>query len=370
MKAVVVKDNLKEGLFVVGRVPTESSQLPILKNVLIETSENKLVIAATNLEIAVKFYISGKIIENGALAAPIGVLSNIISNISSERINLWGKKNIFEIKTDNYHAQINSSPSDDFPIIPKIKNQGGYIETDSELLKESLSQVTSASQFSELRPELNSVFVDYSIDCLKFVSTDSFRLAEKSLNPNQINSTIESPFSLLIPLRSCQELMRILGNDGAVKIFFDDSQILFKSDKWELFSRLLEGSFPDYKQVVPKKYGAETTMLKDELVSGIKLSSIFSSKNNEVKIKILEGKKNIEISSSDQTTGENKFVLPARINGSVNEISFNWKYLGDGLKAISSEEVMFGFSDDNKPAVIKSPKDDSFFYLIMPILKA
>lgn len=370
MKVIVIKNNLKEGLSAVGRIAGENLQLPILKNILLEAMDNKIVLTATNLEIAIKYVVSGKIIENGSLAVPMSLFSNLISNISNERLNIENKKNILEIQTDNYKATINSSLADEFPLIPKIKNQNNYLEIEAHILKNALSQVVVASQFSELRPELNSVFVEYSIDSLKFVATDSFRLAEKIIGENQISSTSEESFSFLLPIQSANELLRILGGEEKVKIYHDESQVLFKTEQWELFSRLMEGSFPDYKAVVPKKYNAEIMIPKDEFINSLKLAGIFSAKSSEIKIKILENKKAIEISSADQSLGENNYLLPAKLSGSSKEASFNWKYLSDGLKALEAEEVMFCMNEDNKPAVIKSLKDNSYFYLVMPILKA
>ena len=369
MKVIVIKNNLKEGLSAIGRIAGSNPQLPILKNVLLETLENKIVLTATNLEIAIKFIISGKIIENGSIAAPVGILSNIISNIQSERLNIETRKDILDVKTDNYQASINSSLSDEFPLIPKIKNQEDYIELESSLLKDALEQVSLASQFSELRPELNSIFIEYSVDNLKLVSTDSFRLAEKIISKTQFSSTNEESFSFLLPIQSANELTRILGDEGKVRMYRDESQVLFRGEQWELFSRMMEGNFPDYKQIVPKKYSAEILISKEEFMNSLKLSGIFSANSNEIKLKVLENKKTVEISSSDQSLGENNYILPAKIEGTAKEIFFNWKYLSDGLKAVNSEEIFFGMNDDNKPAVIKSPKDISYFYLVMPILK-
>ena len=370
MKVIVIKNNLKDGLNAVGKIAGGNLQLPILKNILIEAMNNKIVLTATNLEIAIKFAVSGKIIENGSLAVPAGIFSNLISNIPNERLNIESKKESLEIQTDNYGATVNSSAADEFPLIPKIKNQENFIEIDSAVLKDALNQVVIASQFSELRPELNSVFVEYSLDALKFVATDSFRLAEKVIGETQIDSSSEESFNFLLPIQSANELLRILGSEGKVRIYHDENQVLFKTENWELFSRLMEGNFPDYKAVVPKKYSAEISVSREEFMNSLKLAGIFSAKTNEVKIKILESKKALEISSTDQSLGENSYLLPAKLNGSAKEVSFNWKYLSDGLKAVQAEEIFFGLNEDNKPAVIKSLKDTSYFYLVMPILKA
>ncbi len=369
MKLVIIKNNLKEGISAVSRAAGENLNLPILKNILLETESGKLKLAATNLELAVSFHASGKIIENGRLTVPLNVFSELINNISSERLNLESRKNILEIKTDNYQASLRGAAADEFPLIPKIKNTKECLEFDSAVLKEALGQVIVASQISELRPELNSIFFNFSLDSLKIVATDSFRLAEKTLAANQFQSNHQEPFSLLLPLRSGQELLRVFDNEGKVKIYHDENQILFETDRLEFFSRLSEGTFPDYQAVVPQKFNAEANISKEELLSSLRLAGIFSSRTSEVKVKILENKKALEISSSDQTVGENSYLLPARLQGSAKEIGFNWRYLADGLKALKTDEAFLALNDDNKPSLIKSPNDASYFYLLMPVLR-
>lgn len=369
MKVVVIKNNLKEGIAAVERAAGENVNLPILKNVLLETEDNKLKLTTTNLEIAASFCVSGKIIENGKTTVPLSIFSGLIANISSERIDLENKKNVLEIKTDNYQAAIHGISADEFPLIPRVKNLAGYIEIESGVLKEAFSQTIIASQFSELRPELNNIFVDFSLDNLKLVTTDSFRLAEKTLMSGQFQSNHQEPFTLLLPLRSGQEALRILGDEGKVRLYHDETQILFKTDRAEFFSRLMEGTFPDYRAVVPQKFSAEMNISRQELLSALKLAGIFSTRTNEVKMNVLENKKAVGISSSDQAIGENTYVLPAKFRGDAKEMSFSWRYLSDGLKALKTDEVFLGLNEDNKPALLKSPNDASYFYLLMPILK-
>ena len=369
MKVVVIKNNLKEGLSAVERAAGENANLPILKNVLLETEDNKLKLTATNLEIATSVYVLGKIIENGKVTVPLGIFSGLITNISSERIDLENKKNVLEIKTDNYQAAIHGISADEFPLIPKVKNLDEYIEIEAEILKEALNQTIIASQFSELRPELNSIFIDFSLDNLKLVTTDSFRLAEKTLTGGQFQSNRQEPFNFLLPLRSGQEALRILGDEGKVRLYNDGNQILFKTERAEFFSRLMEGTFPDYRAVVPQKFSAEMNISRQELLNALKLAGIFSARTNEVKMNVLENKKAVGISSSDQALGENNYILPAKFRGDAKEMSFNWRYLSDGLKALTTDDVFLGFNEDNKPALLKSPNDASYFYLLMPILK-
>src|SRR3989344_7576782 len=213
MKLIVIKSNLKDGLFIIERAGGEHLNLPILKNFLFEAYNNKIKITATNLEIGVSYSINGKIIEEGKITTPLSIFSNIINNLPTERLNLEEKDGGLIIKTDNYEAIIQGMPHKDFPIIPTIKNQSEHIQVKSDILKEAFAQVILAAQFSDLRPELNSVLIDFSLDTIKLAATDSFRLSEKTIGSGKFESNHTKPFKLLIPLKTSQELLRIL-RDG------------------------------------------------------------------------------------------------------------------------------------------------------------
>src|SRR3989344_7734986 len=157
MKLIVLRNNLKDGLNAVERASLESANLPILKNVLLKTFNNKIQLSATNLELAVTRFISGKIIEEGSLTVPLGTLLSIVNNTNSERINLEAENNTLKFKTDNYEAVIQGLPEEEFPIIPKIENNKNYLQINPELFKDNLLKVVSAVQVSEIRPEISGV---------------------------------------------------------------------------------------------------------------------------------------------------------------------------------------------------------------------
>jgi DNA polymerase-3 subunit beta len=369
MKFVVIKNNLKEGLGVVEKASGENLNLPILKNVLIESQDNNIKLTTTNLEIAINYYVSGKTIENGKVTIPISVFLNIINNLQTERLNLEKKNQNLEIKTDNYEAIIQGLPPEEFPIIPKIKNNKEFLEIKTELFKEVLGQTISSAQFSDLRPELNSVLFSFSLDALKIVATDSFRLSERTLPINQFTTNHKQEFKILIPLKTSQELFKILKENESLKIYHDQNQILFTTDRFEFISRLVEGVFPEYEAIIPKKFETEIVLDREEFINAIKATSALGSRTYEVRIKIPESKKNIEVFSIDQVIGENKYFLPAKIQGRPKEISFNWRYLLDGLKALKTKNVFLGANEENKPVLIKSPNETYYFYILMPILK-
>jgi DNA polymerase-3 subunit beta len=370
MNLIVTRSNLRDGLGIVEKTIGDGTNLPILKNVLLQTEDGKIKLTATNLEIATTAFIPGKIIDKGSVTVPALVFKELITNLQSERVVLESKKTKLTLKTDNYNASIQGLPSEDFPIIPKIKNQTNFIELNSGVFKNALEQAVVSARFSELRPELNSVLFNFCVEDIKLAATDSFRLSEKTIPKSQFTTNHKSEFRFLIPLKTSQELIRILKNDEPLKIWNDQNQVLFETNEFQLISRLIEGSFPDYSAIIPKEFDTTVTVNREELLNALRLTGIFSSKVNEVRIKISESRKGIlEVFSMDQTLGENNYLLAAKIYGKPREISFNWRYLSDGLRALTTEDVFWGINEENKPAIIRAPGDTSYFYILMPILK-
>lgn len=174
---------------------------------------------------------------------------------------------------------------------------------------------------------------------------------------------------MIIPLKTAQELLRIV-SEGKVRMYMDPNQILFKNDDLEIISRLIDGTYPDYEQIIPKNLETEIVLERDHLLNAAKLVSTFSSKTNELKMSFDEKKKVLEVYSANQYLGENKYLVPAKIKGSPFSVSFNWKYVLDGLKNFNSKEIMLGVNGDNRPALLKNPADGSYFYILMPIKSA
>jgi DNA polymerase-3 subunit beta len=370
MKFIALKSNIKEAISIVEKASGDNINLPILKNVLIKTMDGGICFVTTNLEIAITHNVSGKVIENGEITIPIGLLSDIISNIQSDRLNFEKKGENLEVKTDNYSAVLHGLSSEDFPITPKIKNTKTNLEIKGVLLKEAIQQVMAASQFSDLRPELNSILFDFSIETLKCAATDGFRLAEKTIQAALFSVQEMDPFRILIPLKTNQEILRIIKDEDLVRIFHDENQVLFKTDSSELISRILEGSFPDYSQLISSTFTAEIAVNREEFLNAIKLAGVFGQKNSEVRIKIHDNKKVIEINSADQSLGENNYLLPAKIKGDATEVFFNWRYLANALRAVKTEDVFIGLGEEVNPALIKSTTDNSYFYILKPIMKS
>lgn len=372
MNVVLLKNNLKDGISIISGARKEISNLPILKNFLLEAKDDKLFISSTDLEIGVTHIINAKILKEGSITIPFNVFSQIINNLSFERITLESKNNSLFVTTDNYKANITTSNKSEFPIIPEIKENGVNCFTfNTEYLVQSLLSVVSSCQISNIRPELSGVLFSYINNEFKVVATDSFRLAEKTINNKKINTEYDGDISFIVPLKTIQEVIRIFTinnqKEEEIKIYFDKNQILFKTEKTSLISRLIEGKFPDYEPLIPYSFETEAVLEKEDLTSALKLTSSLSNRLNEIKFIIDESLKNIKIHSLSQEFGESEYILSSKIKGNAQEIAFNWKYLLDGLKNIKTTNVNFGFNGENKPSLIKSPDDTSLLYILMPI---
>ncbi len=367
MKFIIIRDNLKEAVGVVEKIENENINLPVLKNFLLSAENNRLKITATNLEVAVSCVVGSKVIEEGKYTAPIKLFSNIINNIHNDRLNIEHKGTKIEIKTDNYEAALQGISADEFPPTPKIKNKDFFLEIQAATLKDAIGQVLVSSQANDLRPELNSILFNFSVDALRFAATDSFRLSEKILTPEQFSATHAEGFKVLVPLKTAEYVLRIFKDEETVKIFHDENQILFTTERADILSRLIDGNFPDYTALVPKKFNAEIVVKKEDFINSLKLVSVLSNKNNEIKFKIQPDKKVIEVMSASDTLGENTYMLSGKIKGESQEIVFNWRYVADALKAIKTEEVFLGINKEGDPSEIKSAGDGSYFYILKPI---
>ena len=367
MKIIILKNNLKNSLDSVSRIVGENTNLPILKNILIKAEKGKINIFSTDLETAIIKTVAGKIIEEGQITVPFVIFNNIINNIQSERIDIENRElNIF-VKTDSYEAKIQGMNYEEFPIIPKIDTKNESIEIKGDSLKESFISVMSAAQISELRPEISGIMLDVEGEIIKFVATDSFRLAEKTIYSTDFTNNFERGFKIIIPLKPAQEIVKIITNKETIKIYSDENQLMIQNDDITLITRLIDGKFPDYISIIPKNISTSLEISRTELISALKLVSSFSSKNNEVIFKIISDQKLVEVCSADNLLGENKYLITAKITGEPLNISFNWRFIIDGLKNINTETISIGFQGDTKPSLIKWSQDNSYLYVVMPI---
>lgn len=369
MNVIILKNNLKEGLSILSGIKKESSQLPVLKNILLEARDDKVYVTATDLEIAVVHGIPAKIVEKGSVSIPFSVFLQIIQNISSERIHLEKDGSVLRVYTDNYTAKISTTSPEDFPLIPSIEeSKKQFVSFDTPTLIEGFSSVINAAQMSDFRPELSGILFHVIHDAFRFIATDSFRLAKKEFVSKKIQSSFQDNDSFILPLKTAQEVVRIFSHEkGDVQIECDMRQILFKTEDTTLISRLVEGTFPDYDVVIPKDFETKVTCDKEEFTSALRVVSSLSNRLHEVRIEMSEDLKYLTLRSSSYEVGESEHLLSVKAEGKPLSLSFNWKFLSDGLKHINSDTVLFGFNSEQKPSLIQSPQDETYLYVITSI---
>jgi len=366
MQAIILRENLKNALIKIERAVIDNNNLPILKNVFLDGNKT-LTLSATNLELAIKTDAAAKIQTKGTLTIPFQPLFSIVSNSVSERIQLQGEGDNLLVKTDNYEAKIQGNRTEDFPIIPTIEERKRKIEISAEVLNSALAAVSAAAQVSELKPELSGILFDFQVGVLKLAATDSFRLAEKSILNSEFQTDIEQGFRAIIPIATTQEIPKIF-NEDKIEIFFDDNQVLFQTKNSQIISRLIDGEYPDYQAIIPKSFETTITADRTDLINAIKLVSNFSGRTSDLKIKSESDAKTLEFYSSNQAVGENNYMVPVKKEGAtIDEVSFNWRYLLAGLQSISSEQVIFGINGNQKPSILKPLADESMFYVVMPL---
>ncbi|MDE2144958.1 MAG: DNA polymerase III subunit beta [Patescibacteria group bacterium] len=365
MKLIALKNNLKIGLDYLSKVISPNPSLPVLSNVLLKADDGQIKMMATNLELAITSKVPGKVTEDGGVSVPYGIFSGIINNLATERINVESENNNLEVKTDNYNASIQGLGEEEFPIFPKIKEESNFLEINSSILKDNLRKVVIAAEISEIRPEISGVLLIAELEQIKLVATNSFRLAEAVVKRSQFKNNFNQGMKVIIPLKTAEEIIRIVKDEQVVKIYLDENQILIKTEDVEIISRLIEGTYPDYEAIIPKTVESQAIVEKNELINALKLASVFAARSNDVKIVSKEGKY-LEIYSGSSNLGENNYSIPAEIAGEF-KIGFNWRFLLDGVRVSDGEKIIIKLSSQGKPALISSTDDKQYSYILAPL---
>jgi DNA polymerase-3 subunit beta len=361
MKLQVTQENLNRALNVVARVANSRNQLPILSNVLIKTTDNRLSISATNLDIAITQYIGSKVSDEGSITVPARLMQDFIGSLPSGTISLELKETKLHIKADKYQSVVNGILADDFPVMPAIQDGQSWSVTSSDL-RRALQQVVFAASSDESRPVLTGTLFQTIDGKLRIAATDSYRLAEKTIDE------VTSDLQLLIPASSMQDLLRILDDSAdPVQITHDDQQVLFVVGDVELVTRLVDGKYPDYRKLIPETFEYSATVKRSELVNVTKVSSLFARESaGSVTIHLDEEIQSLSIHSIASQLGENTSEATGKIVGN-GDITLNSRYLLDGLNAFTCEDIMFGFNGKLEPTILKDPSGGDYVHIIMPL---
>jgi DNA polymerase-3 subunit beta len=361
MKLQVTQENLNKALGTVARVANTRGTLPVLANVLIKTVNNRLSIAATNLDIAITHYIGSKVSEEGSITVPARLMQDFVSSLPSGVIDLNLDEYKLNISTDQYQSVINGVSAEEFPVMPAIENGKTWTVSGSQL-KKSLQQVVMAASTDEARPVLTGVLLHTNDGKLFMAATDSYRLAEKQLGDNT------EEISLLVPVSAMQDLLRILSDfEGEVEVTSDEQQILFRVGDVELVARLIEGKYPDYRKLIPQDFAVTANLKRADFLNVTKVSSLFARESaGSITINVDEETQNLSIRSVASQLGENTATANAKVTG-TGVITLNSRYLMDALHALNGDDVIFSFNGKLEPTVIRDPGAEDYTHIIMPL---
>jgi DNA polymerase III subunit beta len=362
MEVIVMKEELVEGIQrVQGAVGTKSS-LPILSNIMLESKDNTLKLTATDLDVAISSSVPAKVEEPGVITVPAKRFIDIIKeSTSSQEIHIQVKKN-YQVRIDSAKSyfKLVGLPKDEFPQVPSFSSENA-ISLPQNLLREMIRLTAFAMSRDEARYILNGILFSFTPKTLKLVATDGRRLA---MIDREIKNTKGFKRDIVIPTKTIQELNKLLGDDGEVEFNLKNNQLQFKVQSTVITSRLIEGEFPNYEQVIPKKTKEQLLIDTQKFLSATRRANIFTSQESQ-SIKIDLMKNRMVISKNTPDVGEVKEEIDTPYDGSNFTIGFNPTYLIDVLKNIDEEQVKFELIDPEKPGLIRGRED--YTYIILPM---
>lgn len=370
MKLSCLQENLSKGLSIVGRAVATRTTLPITNNVLLATEESRLKLAATNLEIAIVCWLGAMVEQEGAITLPARLLTEFVNSLPSDRIDLNLSHNTLELKCARFEARIGGINAEDFPPIPKI-GDGVTCQIEPEALHLAISQVVFATASEDTRPVLTGVCVEFEEDTLTMAAADGFRLA---VHKAPLLTPAAEKVEVIIPGRSLSELSRLLTDQREpveIAINPQKSQALFRLKDVEIVSQLIQGAFPNYRQLIPQSYSTRAVVSTSDFLRATRTASIFARDGSGiVRLQITpaeEAPGRISISARSEQIGDSEGKIDAQVEGEATKIAFNGKYLMEMLNVLHEGEIALETTTSSSPGVIRPIGSDNYVHIVMPM---
>jgi len=373
MKLSCLQDNLNRGLGVVGRAVATRTTLPITNNVLLATDQSRLKLAATNLEMAISHWIGAKVEEEGAITVPARLLTEFISSLPSEKvvISLSPQTKTLGLRCARFEARISGVDAKDFPPIPKVDG-GITTKVDVEELRRGISHVVFAAATEESRPVLTGIDAQFDGPVLTLAAADGFRLAVYKL---PIATAVKQKTEIIIPARTLAELNRLMADEEeAIEITVnpDKGQALFRLKNTEMVSQLVQGTFPNYAQLIPQSYNTRAVVAVSDILRATRTASIFARDGSGiVRLVVAPGSElapgKMTVSARSEELGDDVGEIDATVEGEEAKIAFNGKYLTDVLSVLHEPQVVVETTNPSSPGVIRPVGVDNYIHVIMPM---
>jgi DNA polymerase-3 subunit beta len=376
VKVSCLQETLQRALGQVSRAVATKTALPVLSNVLLSTDDGRLKIAATNLEIGITTWIPASVEEEGKITVDARLLSEFVNTLPNETVQLSSDRVRFSlaVQCGRDKAAINGIDADDFPVIPTVSGEAFTAVVDPQLLREMIGQVELAAAADDSRPVLAGVLTRFEETSITLAAADGFRLAVRQ---GALAEPVPSKFDVIVPARAYRELARIIGDFAeplTLAITPNQSQLLVRVGETEFLSRLIEGTFPDFRQIIPREFGTRVEVGRDALVNAVRRSSYFARDNNDViRLIVRPGEDDlnpgtVEISATAAERGNSQSFVDSSISGPELQIAFNARYLSDVLGVIRHGQVMLGMNGGNQAGVVRAAGSDEYTHVIMPMV--
>ncbi|HCC68258.1 TPA: DNA polymerase III subunit beta [Patescibacteria group bacterium] len=367
------QDTFSKYLNIVSRVVSSKPGLPILNNVKFDTSKGKLLMTATDLEIGITTWIGADIKSEGSITVPAKQLAEFINSIPNEKVDIKLDGQSFAVKTTNNSAQFHTIPVEDYPEIAKVNKEKPLLKINNEDLVKAINRVAFAAATDDIKPVLAGILVEIEGSKINFVGTDGLRLSRQSIEL-EVNS--ESNKSLLIPVKAMQELSfiisEIIEGDDKIDVYIIENrnQILFRVGNVDLVSRLIDGDFPEYRQIIPTGFKTQCILNRSEFLDSLKVTNIIARTvlGNKLILDINSKENSMTMSASQSDVGSNRSVFKGEISGDDVKIAFSSRLLSDVLSHLDQEDIIFECSESVKPGVFRVKDDESFIHLVMPMM--
>jgi DNA polymerase III subunit beta len=374
MKLTCTKENLGRVLSLVSGVAGKQTNLPILEHVMITASESKVECIATNLEMAVKAVVRAKVDEVGTFTVPAKTLAEYVALLRGDQVVLSVEGNELLVESGSSKTRIKGAASDEFPVFPEVED-GTVYSVLAESYADALKKVLISVSKNDVRPELSGVYCGFFTNRfagLVMAGTDSYRLSEKMVSV--ASGADERRF--ILPARTATEVVRLISvpkdgeGESVVRICVTDNQILFRYNSFELTSRLVEGKYPDYTQIIPETHRTTALLPVENVVNEVKAAGIFSTTGvNAVLFDVKPEEHVVSIASESMQRGAHAATVDAEVTGETVSILLNHRYVLDGLAHVETDDVSVGLNGSDMPCVFRPKGKQDFLYIVMPIRK-
>ena len=380
MKFTCKTSNLKEAISKIEKIVSKQITLPILANIHLSCENGRIAVSATNLEIAIKTFLGAKIEEPGEITIPARIMGGFLNSVKEDVVSGQVKGTELELTSESHRIKIIGMDAKDFPIIPKMP-EVIFFKVKPNKLRDAIPSLLTSVAHNDTRQELNGINIKLEADRMILASTDSFRLSEAVVEFDETTEEyakyIEKNPSIIVPALTLAELQRVI-NEDELSFVVEQNQLFIENSNFKIISRLINGNYPEYRQVLPKNYDISVLVSKSELADAVKIAALVTNnQNGEVKISNSQDKSHLIISSQSIDTGDNLSKIPAKIEGLDFEVIFNCRYLSDGLNmAVTGDDsIILKLNQQKSPVLLRSTdvekkENEKFSYVVMPIIKS